>query len=433
MTKSDEAVADPIAPVERAVRGRGGRFEFLDALRGLAALAVVIQHCSIGLWPGFQRFSAGIFEPGQFGVFVFFLVSGFIIPTSLERGRSLGAFWVGRFFRLYPLFWACLIAAMIMYAVGRYPLSSSFLTNPVWNLATNATMTHLFLFASQREDLVVGIAWTLTYELVFYMFVSLLFLGRFLPRSVPVAVLALSAMVPLALIPPGLLNGPQANWTTRLGVVIVTALVAAIFALRAVNRRNAVIALPLAVIAVPLVLNQPGPTGYSAAVFATMFVGTVLYRMTRGETTTGIGWGVFGLAVFLITVLWFVTFGEHVDPDTGTFVGWYKDVAAMVGAYMFFGAALLLRRHSFPRPLLFLGRISYSLYLVHLLVLNGLPRWTTSVAGIPAVWLTWCTWVGSTLLIATLTYYALEKPFHDLGHRLIAEMKARARPVPAMA
>ncbi|GAB2561071.1 hypothetical protein GCM10027167_80320 [Nocardia heshunensis] len=413
---------------DETARGPGGRYEFLDALRGVAALAVVIQHCSIELWPGFARISAEYFELGQFGVFAFFLVSGFIIPASLERGRSLGAFWVGRFFRLLPPFWACLIVAMILSAAGRYTLSPNFLSAPVWHLATNATMVHLFLFSSPREDLVIVIAWTLAYELVFYMFVSLLFLGRLNRRSVPVAVLAIGAIAPIGvLIPTGMLNGPHANGITRLAVAILTTLVAAIFAFRAANRRAQLTAVALAVIAVPLVLNQPGPSSYSAAIFATMFVGTVLYRMTKGETTTRIGWGVFGLAAVLITAVWFAIADEHTDPNTGYFIGWFKDVDAMVGAYVFVGAALLLRRRSFPRPLLFLGRISYSLYLVHLLVLSGLPRWTRSFAGIPATWLTWCTWVGGTLLIATATYYALEKPFHDLGHRVIAKMNARAR------
>ena len=36
--------------------------------------------------------------------FVFFLVSGYIIPASLERKGSVRGFWVSRAFRLYPLY-----------------------------------------------------------------------------------------------------------------------------------------------------------------------------------------------------------------------------------------------------------------------------------------------------------------------------------------
>jgi hypothetical protein len=36
------------------------------------------------------------FDPGQYGVFVFFLVSGYIVPASLERKSSVRGFWVSR-------------------------------------------------------------------------------------------------------------------------------------------------------------------------------------------------------------------------------------------------------------------------------------------------------------------------------------------------
>jgi peptidoglycan/LPS O-acetylase OafA/YrhL len=42
------------------------------------------------------------FDPGQYGVFVSFLVSGYIVPASLERRGSVRGFWVSRAFRLYP-------------------------------------------------------------------------------------------------------------------------------------------------------------------------------------------------------------------------------------------------------------------------------------------------------------------------------------------
>jgi peptidoglycan/LPS O-acetylase OafA/YrhL len=39
---------------------------------------------------------------GLYGVFVFFMVSGYIVPASLERRGSVRGFWVSRVFRLYP-------------------------------------------------------------------------------------------------------------------------------------------------------------------------------------------------------------------------------------------------------------------------------------------------------------------------------------------
>ncbi|MET9490361.1 acyltransferase [Nocardia sp. NPDC006630] len=426
MTTSDEAVADPNAPVERKVRTRGGRFEFLDALRGLAALAVVIHHCSEVLWPGYIRFSTEYFGAGVFGVIVFFIVSGFIIPASLERGRSLGAFWAGRFFRLFPLFWGCLIAALILHAVGVYGGPPGWMASPAWNIFTNFTMAHWFLSGPNSQMVIV--AWTLSYELVFYMFVSLLFIGRLNRRSVPLAVLAIGAIFLAALfLPVSMINGSGATLTTRLAVVIATAVVAVFFARRAATKRSAAAAVLLASLAIPLALNQPGPSGYSAAIFATMFVGTVMYRMTAGEISAKLGWGVFGLAICAIIGLALLQ-RPDLEPVGGAVVIWKKYGITMIAAYLLFAAALLLRRHSFPRPLLFLGRISYSLYFVHALAINFLPKCPVSVAGIAAPWLTFCLWVFGSIALATLTYHKVEKPFLDLGHRLIAKLDARAQP-----
>ncbi|MGY0502193.1 acyltransferase family protein [Nocardia sp. FBN12] len=425
MTKAVDVVPVSTDPVEGKARTRGGRFEFLDALRGIAASAVVIEHCSSELWPAYARFSIGYFDSGVFGVFVFFIASGFIIPASMERGRSLGAFWVGRFFRLYPLFWVCLIAAVFLHIAGMYGGPPGFLQEPALDLATNATMAHYFIGGSDSQMLVV--AWTLAFELAFYAFVSLLFIGGCNRRSVPVALFAIGS-IPLAgvLLPVAMLSGGEANLRTRLIVVGVTVVVAAFFAWRAATKRAAAAAVLISAIVVPLVLNQPVPSAYAVTIFATMFVGTVLYRMTAGETSAWLGWGVFGLAVCLIAGLELL--GSPLLRRTGDALPDVTVNIPVIGAYLVFAGALLLLRRSFPRPLLFLGRISFSLYLVHGFVINAVPKWPTSLIGSPAPWLTWCTWIIISIALATLSYNKIEKPALALGHRVMAKMDARARP-----
>lgn len=419
MTKTEEAVVDP---VERKARTRGGRFEFLDALRGIAASAVVIEHCSNDLWPAYSRFSIDYLDLGVFGVFVFFIVSGFIIPAALERGRSLGVFWLGRFFRLFPVFWVFLVVAVLLHLAGRYGGPPGFLAEPALNLATNATMAHFFIGGHYSQ--MVAVAWTLSFELVFYAFVSLLFIGGVNRRSVRVAVFAICS-IPLAgaLLPVAMISGSDANLRTRLVVVFVTVVAAVFFAWRATTKRAAAAAALIAAIVVPLSLNQPLPSGYAVAIFATMLVGTVLYRMTAGEISTKLGWEVFGLAVCLIVGLELLgssVLRRSVDDLPGVTVN-----VPVVAAYLTFAAALLLCRYSFPRPLLFLGRISFSLYLVHTFVIHATPKWQTSVFGIPAQWLTWCTVVTLSIALATLAYYKIEKPLLALGHRVVAKVDAR--------
>ena len=78
------------------------RWEFLDAVRGLAALLVVLQHSPM-------RFGKDHLSYGLAGVVAFFLVSGFIIPVSLERYASLPRFWSGRILRIVPLYYFCAV------------------------------------------------------------------------------------------------------------------------------------------------------------------------------------------------------------------------------------------------------------------------------------------------------------------------------------
>ncbi|MER7579919.1 acyltransferase family protein, partial [Kitasatospora sp. NPDC097691] len=80
----------------------GSRLGWLDALRGIAALAVTAHHFDVlKLVPHGATVSAH-FDLGFYGVMAFFIVSGYIIPASLERRGDVRAFWIGRIFRIYP-------------------------------------------------------------------------------------------------------------------------------------------------------------------------------------------------------------------------------------------------------------------------------------------------------------------------------------------
>src|SRR5262245_27028351 len=81
----------------------------LAALRGFAALWLVFDHGSGLLLQQARSLLYHWFDFGQYGVFVFFLVSGYIVPASLERKGSVKAFWVSRAFRLYPMYLLALV------------------------------------------------------------------------------------------------------------------------------------------------------------------------------------------------------------------------------------------------------------------------------------------------------------------------------------
>ena len=76
------------------------------------------------------------FNWGAFGVALFFLISGFVIPFSLSRQRA-GAFLVGRFFRIVPLYVVgftislAAIGATTLYFARSWPFFAKLDSNPL--------------------------------------------------------------------------------------------------------------------------------------------------------------------------------------------------------------------------------------------------------------------------------------------------------------
>ncbi|NUO41748.1 MAG: acyltransferase family protein, partial [Streptomyces sp.] len=69
---------------------------WLDALRGIAALVVVFDHSSYTFLADFRGELMPQFNTSRYGIMVFFLVSGYIVPASLERRGCVRTFWIGR-------------------------------------------------------------------------------------------------------------------------------------------------------------------------------------------------------------------------------------------------------------------------------------------------------------------------------------------------
>jgi peptidoglycan/LPS O-acetylase OafA/YrhL len=97
------------------------RFVFVDALRGLAALGVVLFHANEGhhiteLFGYFPHFLQVGLENGSLGVLIFFVLSGFVIAHSLYEQRMslslLGRFTLRRSLRLDPPYWVAIALAI---------------------------------------------------------------------------------------------------------------------------------------------------------------------------------------------------------------------------------------------------------------------------------------------------------------------------------
>jgi peptidoglycan/LPS O-acetylase OafA/YrhL len=150
---------------------KSNRLEKLEALRGFAALYVVLFHVLpqkiflLGINVGI------IFRFGPEAVIVFFALSGFVIKYTFERSanKSFQYYFVRRFIRLYiPLFFIFLLG----YLLKCY--NEGLLANPEWKtLLGNIFMLQDVI--SQKPNVLSpaymanGVLWSLSYEWWFYM------------------------------------------------------------------------------------------------------------------------------------------------------------------------------------------------------------------------------------------------------------------------
>ena len=332
--------------------GRLGHRPALDGLRGLAILGVVLYHLTGG-------------TGGWLGVNLFFVLSGFLITTLLleERERtgrvSLWAFYTRRFFRLAP----ALVAAVVGFlAVSQFRHDINFEHPWRSSLIALASSTNI-ADAYNLEGVAPAIShtWSLGLEDQFYLLWP------------PLLLLLLT------------------RWRRGVAAVVVASL--AMFVLG-----NCL-----------YVIAEHGPslrTGFAPdtasypiliGCFAALIAGTGVVRRFQAHEHAPL-YDVLAGAVILTCLLT----GFHTrQPELGQ--------AANV-AFALVVAGLLLRIASSgrtrtgwlrSRPLVWLGRISYSLYLWHVIVLDVAP-FSVPIAN-----------VALAVAVAALSYRFIEQPFRQ--------------------
>jgi peptidoglycan/LPS O-acetylase OafA/YrhL len=291
-----------ITPTGAQAAGQG-RLQELDALRGLAALAVVVYHFtrSFPSDPEFLRQPFFTAPWAKHGVEVFFVISGFVIFMTLSRTRRPLDFFVSRFARLYPAYWAAILftTAMVQF------LDVGHLQRSIYEVAVNFTMLQGLPLTGARD--VDWSYWSLFTELLFYVVMLSLFATGQLKRIDVYLALALVTAIAYAAADAAI--GDDSHWR----------LVAAADYLRPILSY-----FPYFVIGISLYRLWSHANPPMAAALLIAALATVAVTLSRWQ-----------FAAALIAVAAF--------------------------ALVLTGRASLLR----ARPLVWLGGISYSLYLVH--------------------------------------------------------------------
>jgi len=170
------------------------KFEALEVGRGIAALLVVLHHTgNIIAEPRFYNAVpwGGHLKNFNVGIDFFFVLSGFIIAWVHSRDvgqpERLGHYALRRFLRIYPPYWGIML-----------PLAVLYLLNPGAGKAQQHDLANVFFstfLLPYPEQPILGVAWTLVHEMLFYGLFGLLILwGRRAALLLPVwAVLIITA------------------------------------------------------------------------------------------------------------------------------------------------------------------------------------------------------------------------------------------------
>jgi exopolysaccharide production protein ExoZ len=135
-------------------------FDTVQLLRGIAASIVVFFHV-FG--------ESSVFKFGAYGVDLFFVLSGFIIlyihHNDIGVKKTLSPFLIKRFVRIFPIYWVVTFGYVVLVTLFGHTLSVSYIIKSL-------------LLLPQDKMPVVGVAWTLEFELLFYLIFSLLIFNR---------------------------------------------------------------------------------------------------------------------------------------------------------------------------------------------------------------------------------------------------------------
>lgn len=150
------------------------RLELLQIYRGLAAVGVVLFHATSELIDHFAFLAlGGIFSFGFSGVYLFFVLSGFILTLihchDFGHPGTLKSYAYKRFFRIYPVYWLVFVFFI-----------PALITNISKGIHWPYIFQNLMLVCMTNHEQLIVVSWTLLHEILFYFaFAALILSYRF--------------------------------------------------------------------------------------------------------------------------------------------------------------------------------------------------------------------------------------------------------------
>lgn len=340
------------------------KLESLQLLRAIAAIWVMITHV-------FQRLNIrpfGYLLSGQYGVDVFFILSGFIIYVTTKESDTWKKFAIKRIFRIFPLYLLCFVCYAFFFVTEH-----AMVLSPVkW--IENVLMIP-FSDAIGFKSLIVVQAWSTCYEMYFYFLMTfLLFLG--VGKHNILWVLGLLFVIGLPL--NYFLHTPLSN--CGFGRYVFS-LIGAIH-------------IPKFMVGIGLAMMYYKNTPSSFCV-----------KCRRAMTSN---WALVMIPILYLFVL----------------MSCYNHLFAFVVSSIFFYFTLYVspRFDRLPntwvkRFAVFLGDISFSVYLVHMLIILIFIE----IFHVQSLWILLMLTMVTVLCVSAITYKYVEQPFIRVGRKIVSK------------
>lgn len=342
------------------------RIESVDVLRGLFAVSIMVYHCLF--WSFEDRFAnpVGAWRIadwlGIYGVEAFFIISAISLThvygvDRLRTKNSVKDYFWKRLVRLWPLYtMATLVATAFRFMKHEAPI-------PL-DLALNLTL--LFGFVDPAKSAVIG-GWSIGVEVVMYaLFPILVWLSRLWKPAI--AILALGSFAAMML------------WQTKIVGNIMDPFLGSIY----VHPINHLFFFVSGCVVYGLWESKPDFSRFWSLAFFVVAVAAILFFST-GQTEIVTGWRRVLFAFLIVAFCWSVKPLKFSRSEpTG-------------------------KRNLLVKGLIHLGAISYSVYLLHPFVYQGLK-----LLGAAPPQVAYGTMLF-TPLVATAVYYGLERPTIQWG------------------
>lgn len=333
-----------------------GDTNFITGLRGLAATLVVVTHTSA--FEAFGELGKEVSDSGQLGVQAFFVIAGFTIAQTRISASGFRDYFVRRLLRLVPLYYAVLLICAALIVSGfrwntYYGDIVGYAPMPVDMLAHFSFLSWLDV---RTGNSIIGVEWTLPVEIFWY--IGLLPFLKYLTESILKMVAALLFLI--------LIEFTFEAVYTNLGL-------------------------------------HPWQWSWSPWQYGWYFaIGAVSWKLRQSSFKYTGFLQVFGVLCFLSALL-----GAKQDEILMALAVFFIIIAT--GRHK----ADWLRQLLSSRPFIFVGSISYGLYLVHLPIAYALK---------PFIDLSWvlfiCTFLASVALAVVLAAF-VENPLRiNFGKRL---------------